>query len=58
MRSTTEASTVSSALLDLRQVPLAEMPTLGTVTDKALARVLPDDLSVARVRVAAFNSAI
>jgi FXSXX-COOH protein len=58
MRSTDEAPRVTSALLDLRQVPLAEMPTLGMVTlDRALARVLPDS-PVDPVPVAAFQSAI
>jgi hypothetical protein len=58
MRSIKEASTVSSAVLDLRQVSLAAMPTLGTISlDKTLARILPDP-SVNTVPVAAFNSAV
>jgi hypothetical protein len=41
---TTEATktTVPSKLADLRDVPLAEMPTMSTVTrDEALGRVIP-----------------
>jgi FXSXX-COOH protein len=58
MRSTTDSSAVSS-LLDVRRVPLAEMPTLDTVAlGNALARVLPEDQSVVRVLSAEFNSAI
>lgn len=58
MRSTDGASTVSSALLDLRALPLADMLTLTPVAlDEALARVLPNPLA-APVPVAAFNSAI
>jgi FXSXX-COOH protein len=58
MRSVDEAPTVSSALIDLRQVPLTEMPTLPTVSfDQALQRVLPGS-PVAPVPVAAFGSAI
>lgn len=51
-------TTVPSKLVDLRDVPLAEMPTLSTVTlDEALGRVIPDS-QVAPVPVAAFSSAI
>ena len=58
MRSTDEASRVVSALLDLRNVPLAEISVLNTTRyDQALARVLPDS-PAARVAVAAFTSAI
>jgi hypothetical protein len=56
MRSTDEASRVASAVLDLRQVPLAEMLTPVTL-DKALQCVIPDALT-APVPVAAFSSAI
>jgi FXSXX-COOH protein len=57
MRSTSEAA-VSSVLPDVRAVPLAKMPSLGTVTlNQALARALPDS-SACPVPVAAFNSAI
>jgi FXSXX-COOH protein len=58
MRSTDEASPVSSALLDLREVPLAEMPALKSLTrDNALQRVLPQ-APMAPLTVAAFGSAI
>ena len=58
MRSTDEASIVSSTLQDLREVPLAEMPALRPATlDQALQRILPGS-STAPVPVAAFNSAI
>jgi FXSXX-COOH protein len=58
MRSTDEASAVSSALQDLRDVPLADMPALeASALDQALQRVLPGS-SMAPVPVAAFNSAI
>jgi FXSXX-COOH protein len=58
MRPTDEVSAVSSALQDLRGVPLAEMPTLKPATlDQALQRILPGS-SMAPVPVAAFNSAI
>jgi FXSXX-COOH protein len=57
MRST-DAVAVSSVLLDLRQVPLAEMPSLSTVSlADALRRVLPDS-PLNPVPVAAFQSAI
>jgi FXSXX-COOH protein len=57
MRSTSEAA-VSSVLPDVRAVPLAKMPSLGTVIlNQALARALPDS-SACPVPVAAFNSAI
>ncbi len=56
MRSTDEASRVASAVLDLRQVRLAEVLTPVTL-DKALQRVIPDNLT-AQVPVAAFSSAI
>jgi hypothetical protein len=55
MRST-EASTVSSALLDLRQTPLGDLLASATL-DKALQRVIPDTVT-APVRVAVFSSAI
>jgi hypothetical protein len=59
MRSTDEAA-VSSVLLDLRNVPLVEIPTLTPVTlDKTLQRVLDHPRSLtAPVPVAAFSSAI
>lgn len=58
MRSTDEASTVTSTLRDVREVPVTELLTLTPVAfDEALARVLPDSLAD-RVPVAAFNSAI
>ena len=45
-------------LADLRQVPLAEMPALGSVTlSDALERVLPES-AVGQVPVAAFQSTI
>jgi hypothetical protein len=59
MRSTDDAA-VSSVLLDLRKVPLVDIPTLTPVTlDQTLRRVLdhPGSLT-APVPVAAFNSAI
>jgi FXSXX-COOH protein len=57
MRSTDEAA-VSSVLLDFRDVPLAQMPTLSTVSlEGALRRVLPDS-ALNPVPVAAFQSAI
>jgi hypothetical protein len=59
MRSTDEAA-VSSVLLDVREVPLVEIPALTPVTlDKTLQRVLdhPGSLT-APVPVAAFSSAI
>jgi hypothetical protein len=59
MRSTDEAA-VSSVLLDVRKVPLVEIPTLTPVTlDKTLQRVLDQSGSLtAPVPVAAFSSAI
>ena len=49
---------VPSKLADLRDVPLAELPILSTVTlDEALGRVIPDPHAAA-VPVAAFSSAI
>jgi hypothetical protein len=59
MRSTDEAA-VSSVLLDLRKVPLVEMPTLTPLTlGKTLQRVLDHPGSVTvPVPVAAFSSAI
>jgi FXSXX-COOH protein len=58
MRSTDEASAVSSVLQDLRDVPLAEMPALKPAAlDQALQRIIPGS-STAPVPVAAFNSAI
>jgi hypothetical protein len=56
MRSADGDSTISSALVDLRQVPLAEMLTQATL-DEMLQRVLPRSAS-ALVLVAAFSSAI
>jgi hypothetical protein len=59
MRSTDEAA-VSSVLLDVRKVPLVDIPTLTPVTlDKTLQRVLDQSGSLtAPVPVAAFSSAI
>jgi|HubBroStandDraft_1064217.scaffolds.fasta_scaffold19639_2 FXSXX-COOH protein len=58
MRSTDEASGVSSTVADVRDLSLAGMLVLSPSTlDQAVARVLPDS-PVARVAVAAFNSAI
>jgi FXSXX-COOH protein len=57
MRSTDEAA-LSSVLPDLRDVPLAQMPTLSTVSlEQALRRVLPDS-PLNPVPVAAFQSAL
>jgi FXSXX-COOH protein len=51
-------SRVSSAVVDVRDLSLAEMLILKTETiDQAVARVLPDS-PVAPVAVAAFNSAL
>jgi FXSXX-COOH protein len=48
----------SSVLVDLRQIPLAEVPALGGVTlSDALGRVFPES-PVGQVPVAAFQSAI
>jgi FXSXX-COOH protein len=50
--------TVPSKLADLRDVPLAEMPTRSTVTlDEALDRVVPNQQAT-RAPAATFNSAI
>jgi hypothetical protein len=59
MESTDEAA-VSSVLLDLREVPLVEIPTLPSVTlDRTLRRVLDHSGSLtALVPVLAFSSAI
>jgi FXSXX-COOH protein len=58
MRSTDAVSLVSSTLVDLRDVPLAQVPTLSLVAlEEALVRVLPES-PVAPVPVAAFQSAI
>jgi hypothetical protein len=58
MSSNDEAPRIASALIDFRQVPLAEMLTLTPITlDKALQRVMPDTLT-APLPVAAFGSAI
>jgi hypothetical protein len=59
MRSTDEAA-VSSVLLDLREVPLVEIPTLTPAAlDKTLQRVLDHPGSLTPpVPVAAFSSAI
>ncbi len=49
---------LSSSLVDLHEIPLAEMPALSSrVLDEAIKRVLPNS-SVAPVPVAAFQSAI
>ena len=58
MRSTADISTVPSAVRDLREVPLAALPTLGTLTlDKALERAMADSATTL-VPAAAFQSAI
>jgi hypothetical protein len=59
MRSVDEApGVISSALLDLRRIPLTEVPTLAPASrDQALQRVLPGS-PVPPVPVAAFGSAI
>jgi FXSXX-COOH protein len=57
MRSTDEASGVSSTVADVRDLSLADMLVSPSMLDQAVARVLPDS-PVARVGVAAFNSAI
>jgi len=52
-------TTVPSKLADLRDVPLAEMPTRSRPTlDETLSRVVPGLEQVAPVPVAAFQSAI
>ena len=52
------STTVPSKLADLRDVPLAEMPNLSTVTlDEALGRVVPDP-QADTLPAAAFQSAI
>jgi hypothetical protein len=56
MLSTEEASGVASAVLDLRQIPLADMLAPVTV-DKALQRIIPGTFT-ASVPVSAFSSAI
>jgi hypothetical protein len=59
MRSTDEAVGVASVLPDLRDVPLTRLPDYITIWhEAALARVLPPDSSVPRLRVAAFTSHI
>jgi FXSXX-COOH protein len=58
MKSTDDATAVTSTLLDVREVPLAELPTLGKASlDSALQRILPESSATA-VPVAAFSSAI
>jgi FXSXX-COOH protein len=53
------AVVVPSKLADLRDVPLAEMPTLSRATlDETLSRVVTGPEQVAPVPVAAFQSAI
>jgi FXSXX-COOH protein len=48
----------ASAMADLRDIPLAEMPALGLdVLGRTIGRVLPDP-STNRVPVAAFQSSI
>jgi FXSXX-COOH protein len=59
MRSIDEAPAVSSALQDLRGVPLAELPGLSSAAlDQALQRVLPGSSAAVPVPVAAFSSHI
>jgi hypothetical protein len=51
-------TTVPSKLADLRDVPLAEMPTLSTVTvDEEIGRVIPNRQATP-APAAKFNSAI
>jgi FXSXX-COOH protein len=58
MISTEIRPAVPSSLVDLRNVPLAEMPVLGTgLLGEAIERVLPES-PTPPVPVAAFNSAI
>jgi len=59
MQSTEDISiTVPSKLADLRDVPLAEMPTLSMVTlDEVFGRIIPDP-KASPTPGAAFNSAI
>lgn len=58
MKDTNELpSSLSSVVLDLRQVPLVEMPALGNVTLNAVDRVVRES-SVGQVPVAAFQSSI
>ena len=50
--------TVPSSLIDLRGIPLDEMPVLDSgVIDEVIKRILPET-PVARVASAAFQSAI
>ena len=56
MRSTDEASGVSSTVVNVRDLSLADILSTSAL-DRAVARVLPDS-PVARVAVAAFNSSI
>lgn len=56
MRSSDEASGVSSAVADVRDLSLADILNTST-PDRVVARILPDS-RVTRVAVAAFNSAI
>ena len=52
-------TTVPSKIADLRDVPLAELPTLSRATlEETLGRVVPGPEQVAPVPVAAFQSAI
>jgi len=49
---------IPSALADLRQIPLSDVPSLGDVTlSDALGRIFPES-PVGVVPVAAFNSSI
>lgn len=58
MRSTDEASGVSSAVVDVRNLPLADVADRNNaILVQAVARVLPD-APVARLAVSRFNSAI
>lgn len=58
MISTEIRRAVPSSLVDLRDVPLAEIPVLGAgLLSEAIERVLPES-PAPPVPVAAFNSAI
>jgi FXSXX-COOH protein len=55
---TTDTLATASAVADLRDVPLAELPALGMdVLGRTIGRVLPDP-SAGAVPVAAFQSSI
>jgi hypothetical protein len=52
-------SELTSDLVDLRSVPLSQLPKSGDVVGDALQRIVPDKSALqAPVPVAAFNSSI